>query len=62
LDALPSASQALLNPQVLYTVIYLRACLVRMRVKPFCGFWRTWKTYLIALFGRNASKTEEAAL
>src|SRR5215211_5515052 len=36
-----------------------RACLVRGRVKPFCGFWRTRRTPLIALFGRNASKTSK---
>ncbi len=40
----------------------LRACLVKVRVKLFCGFWRTRRIYVIALFGRNASKTEEAAL
>jgi len=40
----------------------LRACLVRVRDKPFCGFRRTRRSYLMALFGRNASKTEETAL
>ncbi len=28
--------------------------------KPFCGFWRTRRSYLTALFGRNASTGEEA--
>ena len=34
----------------------LRACLVKVRVTPFVAFWRTRRTYLIALFGSNASK------
>jgi hypothetical protein len=35
--------------------------LVKVRVKAFRGFRRAGRTYLIALFGRNASKAEEAA-
>jgi uncharacterized protein len=34
----------------------LRACLVKVRVKPFVAFWRMRRTYLMALFGRNASR------
>jgi hypothetical protein len=40
----------------------LRACLVRVRVEPFWGFWRMRRSSLIALFDRNASETEEAVL
>src|SRR5215212_10002232 len=38
-----------------------RACLVRVRVKLFGVLRRTRRSCLRALFGRNASKTEEAS-
>jgi hypothetical protein len=35
---------------------HLRDCLVKVRVKPFVALWRTRRTYLMALFGGNASR------
>src|SRR5215208_4921132 len=58
----PTPGGAAFRAHLDFAKLPLRACLAKVRVKHFCGFWRTRRTYLVALFGRNAPTGEEATV